>query len=59
MKERAHKGRQSLYLSEVGNNEVLQLIGASHRLSSNPVVFQMIPDLLIGVEFGRVGRKIE
>ena len=59
IEERAYERRQFLYSSEVGNNEPLQLVGASHRLSSNPVVFQVIPDLFIGVEFGGVGREVK
>ena len=57
--ERAYERRQFLYSSEVGNNESLQLVGTGHRLSSNSTVFQMIPDLLIGVKFGGLRRKVK
>ena len=59
IKKRAYERRQFLYSSEVGNDEPLQLVGSGHRLSSNSMVFQMIPDLFIGVEFGRVRRKVK
>jgi hypothetical protein len=57
IEEGAYERRQFLYFSEVGDNKPLQLVRAGHRASSNTVIFQVIPDLFIGVEFGGVGRK--
>ena len=59
IEEGAYERRQFLYFSEVGDNKPVQLVRAGYRLSSNPVVFQMIPDLFIGVEFGGVGWKVK
>ncbi len=50
-KERAYERRQFLQLSEVGKNQPLQVVGTSYGLFSNAMIFQVIPDLLVGVEF--------
>ena len=59
LEERAYHRRKFLYSSEVGNDEPLQLVGTSYRLSSYPMVFHMIPDLFIRVEFGGIRRKVK
>jgi hypothetical protein len=59
IEERAYERRQFLYSSEVGNDKPLQLVGPGYRVSSNPMVFQMIPDLFIWVKFGGIRRKVK
>ena len=41
----------------MGNDQPLQLVGAGYRLFPNAMVFHMIPDLFVGVEFRGVWWK--
>jgi len=58
-KEGAYEGRQFLQLPEVRKNQSLQVVGAGYGLFSNAMMLQVIPDLLVGVEFWRVWWKVK
>ena len=58
-KERAYERRQFLHLSEVGKNQPFQVVGISNRLFPNAMIFQMISDLFVGIEFWGIWWKVK
>jgi len=52
LEECADDGRELLQRAQEANDFTLQIVGASNRRLANPVTLEMIPDQLIGIEFG-------
>ncbi len=59
MKERAYQGGQFLKPSQMGKRESLQLVGSGDRLPAGAVVFHIIPNLFVRVQFRGIRGKIE
>ena len=43
----------------MGNDHLLHLVGAGYGLPADAVIFQMVPDLLVGVELRGIRRQAE
>ena len=59
MEKRADKQRGLLQKAKVADDLPLHLLGSRDDLAANPVVLQIVPDVLVGIQLGRIGRKEE
>ncbi len=52
--ERFHRRRQFLQSTKLSDSQSFHLIGAEYLLLANPMVFDVIPNLLGRIEFRRI-----
>lgn len=57
--ERTHEVRSFLQRAHEAQRKFLHLLGSLDDAAAQLVAFQMRPDVLVGIEIGRVGRQSE